>query len=402
VLLNRFRIAQDPAVARAHAAIALVFGLNGALYGSWAARIPALQDRLDLGPGALGIALAGVATGAVVAMPLSGGWAARAGSRRATRAALAAVGVTMGLVMLSPSFGVLVIATLAMGAANGGLDVAMNAQGMTIERRARRLILGSLHAAFSGGGLVGAATASLAAAAGLDARVHLALVAGLALATGLPATRHLLPAVADAAPEGPAFARPTRALWALGVLAFCCLLAEGAAGDWSAVYVDDALDASAGVAGLAFAGFSASMTLGRLVVDRLVVALGPVRLLRRAGMVAGAGLAAALAVGSPPAAIAGFVALGSGLSVIVPLAFRGAAAAPGVSAGPAIAAVSTMGYLGFVAGPPMVGGVAELTSLPLALGTVALLAAATAALAPAARSAGRPVPAASLAEPKPA
>jgi MFS family permease len=373
VLLDRFR---NPRFA-----ITLVFGLNGALYGSWAARIPAVQNRLDLGAGQLGIALAGVAAGALLAMPLAGSWAARIGSRRVTRAGLVGACVSVALVALAPSLGVLVLATLLLGMTNGSLDVAMNAQGTAIERRSGRLILGSLHAAFSAGGLVGALTGAAAAGAGLDVRVHLALLGALALALGLTATRHLLPGHADAAAEGPRFARPSRALWALGLLAFCCLLAEGAAADWSAVYVEDALGAPASQAALAYAAFSAAMTLGRLVGDRLVAALGSVRLLRRSGLVAGLGLGAALILAMPGAAIVGFGLLGAGLSVVIPAVFRSAAATPGAAPGPSLAAVSTLGYLGFLAGPPLVGALAELTSLPVALSAVVACAASTAALA---------------------
>jgi MFS family permease len=373
VLLDRFR---NPRFA-----ITLVFGLNGALYGSWAARIPAVQNRLDLGAGQLGIALAGVAAGALLAMPLAGSWAARVGSRRVTRGALVGACVSVALVSLSPSLGALVLATLLLGMTNGSLDVAMNAQGTAIERRAGRLILGSLHAAFSAGGLVGALTGAAAAGAGLDVRVHLALLGAIALVLGLTATHHLLPGHADAASGGPRFARPSRALWALGVLAFCCLLAEGAAADWSAVYVEDALDAPASQAALAYAAFSAAMTLGRLAGDRLVAALGSVRLLRRSGLLAGLGLGAALVLAMPGAAIVGFGLLGAGLSVVIPAVFRSAAATPGAAPGPSLAAVSTLGYLGFLAGPPLVGALAELTSLPVALGAVAVCAATTAALA---------------------
>jgi MFS family permease len=384
VLLDRFR---NPRVA-----ITVVFALNGVVYGSWASRIPAIQNRLDLSAGALGIALAGVAAGALVAMPLSGSWSARAGSRRATRSFLVAVCVLLALAGLAPSFGLLIVATFAYGAANGALDVAMNTQGTSIEKHAGRLILSSLHAGFSAGGLLGALIGAAAAAADLDVRVHLALVGAIALAIGLPMTRDLLPADADAAPEGPSFARPSRALWALGILAFCCLLAEGAAADWSAVYVEDALDAPAGQAALAFAAFSATMTLGRLAGDRLAGAFGSVRLLRVCGLVAGAGIGGALLLAMPGAAIVGFGLLGAGLSVVVPIVFRSAASVPGAAAGPSLAAVSTLGYLGFLAGPPIVGGLAEVTSLPAALSVVVVCAAATAALAGATRDAGAGLP----------
>ena len=147
------------------------------------------------------------------------------------------------------------------------------------------------------------------------------------------------------------------------------------------MYVEDALGAPASHAALAYAAFSAAMMLGRLFGDRLVAALGSVRLLRMSGLIAGFGLGGALVVAVPGAAIVGFGLLGAGLSVVIPVVFRSAAAAPGAAPGPSLAAVSTLGYLGFLAGPPLVGALAELTSLPVALGAVAGCAAATAALA---------------------
>ncbi len=384
-VLNRSRNPLAPDLQRARVAVTAIFALNGVIFGSWAARIPAVQDRLDLGEGALGLALGAIAVGALLAMPVSGGLSTRVGSARATRIGIFACCAVVAVVALAPTLAVLVAGTFLLGAANGWLDIAMNAQGTTVERRAGRLVLSSLHAAFSAGGLAGALSGALFAGAGVDVRVHLALVGAVAAVLAVAATRNLLPGGADAATEGPAFARPSRALLALGVLAFCGLLAEGAAADWSGVYLEDELGASAGVAPLAFAAFSATMTLGRLFGDRLAAALGPVRLLRACGTIGAAGLGGALIVAEPAAALVGFAMLGAGLSVIVPLVFRAAAQAPGLAAGPALAAVSTMGYTGFLAGPPLIGALAELTSLPTALVLVAALTAATVALAGATR-----------------
>jgi MFS family permease len=163
-------------------------------------------------------------------------------------------------------------------------------------------------------------------------------------------------------------------------------MSEGAAADWSAVYVDRDLAASAAVAGLAYAAFSVTMVAGRLVGDRLTERFGPALLVRCGALVAAVGMAAALLAGTPVAALAGFAALGAGLSIVIPQVFR-AAAATGDS-GPALATVSTIGYTGFLAGPPLIGALAELTSLPTALGVLPVLALAMAALAPLTRPKG--------------
>ena len=369
------------AVTPARAAITLVFFLNGALFGAWAARIPAVQGRLGLGEGELAVALAFLAVGSLMAMPLAGRWAARAGSRRATRGLFLAFCAAVAVVTLAPSLPALCVGTFLVGASGGGLDVVMNAQGTTVERHSGRLVLSSLHAAFSAGGLAGAGIAALAAAGGVDVRVQLAGAAMIAAAAGLLATRHLLASETDAAPEGPSFARPDRGLWALGFVAFCSLLGEGAAADWSAVYLSASLGATPAVAALAFAGFSATMVGGRLLGDRLVARLGAATTLRAAGAIAALGLGAGLAIGTPAGALTGFALLGAGLSVIIPLVFRAASVRGATSSGPPLAAVATMGYFGILAGPPLVGALAELTSLTFALGVVALLVATPIALA---------------------
>jgi MFS family permease len=380
-----------------------IFFLNGAGMGNWVVRIPAVQERLGLGAGRLGLALLGVAAGALVAMPLAGRLVGRHGSRPVTRAAALAFAASLALPALAPSFALLCAALVVLGAANGALDVAMNAQAVAVEREyerhAGRPIMSSFHALFSLGGLAGAAAGGVLAARGVDAGLHLgfaALVAGVLLsgvATGL------LPASADAAPGGPAFARPTRALAALGVVAFCVLFGEGAMADWSAVYLRDATGAGPGLAAAGYATFSLAMAAGRSVGDALTVRVGPERLVRIGGAVAATGLAFSLLVARPWAAVTGFGAVGAGLSIVFPTVLAAAGRLPGGAAGAAIAAVSTVGYTGFLAGPPVIGLVAEAVGLRGGLALVVVMAAVIAVLA---RGLGRgPATDASAAAPAP-
>jgi MFS family permease len=369
--------------------VTLVFALNGALIGSWAVRIPAVKANLDLSDGTLGLALASIAAGSLVAMPIAGWLSATRGSRVTTRVTLVWFCIAIALLGLAPSLPLLVLATFNLGASTGSLDVAMNAHGVEVERRHPYPILSSFHAAWSLGGLLGAAIGGFAAAASVDVGVQLAVGGAIGLAIALPISRSLLPADADSATEedGPLLVRPPRALWALGVLALCGLVAEGASGDWSAVYMKESLGTDAGLAAVAFAGFSAAMTIGRLAGDRLTEAWGPVALVRRGGLLGAVGIASMLLLAEPWAAIVGFICLGFGLAGIVPAVFRAAAHQPGISPGVALGAVSTMGYVGFLGGPPIIGGLAELTSLPTSLWLLVALALAIAALAPHARPA---------------
>jgi MFS family permease len=374
---------------QARRAVAAVFFLNGVIFGSWAARIPAVRDHVGLSDGELGLALACGAIGAIIAMPIAGGRAARLGSRRATRVALGLMSLAIALVALAPSLPVLCGLMFFLGAAMGSCDVTMNAHGVEVERRYERPILAAFHAAFSIGGLAGGALGALAAAASLDVRVHLALVGALTAVIGLAWSRRFLAGDADAVGHAqPLFVRPPRRLLALGALAFACLIIEGASADWSAVYLRDELGTTAGTAALAFTAFSVTMTVGRLVGDRLAGRFGPQAIVRAGGALAAVGFGAGLAISEPVAGVVGFACLGAGMSGVVPIVFRASGRVPGMAAGVGLAAVSSTGYLGFLVGPPTIGGIAALTGLPTALIVLVALAAVVTALAPTARYAG--------------
>ncbi len=374
---------------QARGAVTAIFFLNGLVFGSWAARIPAVRDHVGLSDGGLGIALACGAIGSIIAMPIAGGRAARVGSRRATRVALAMLGVATALVALAPTLPALCALMLFFGAAMGSLDVSMNAHGVAVERTYGRAILASFHAWFSLGGLAGGALGALAAAADLDVRAHLAIIAMLTAVVGLIWSRYFLGADADAIGHAdPVFVRPPRRLLALGALAFACLLIEGASADWSGVYLRDELGTTAAIAALGFTAFSVTMTVGRLLGDRLVDRFGPQTIVRAGGSIAALGFGLALLVATPVAAIAGFACLGAGMSGVVPIVFRASGHVPGMAAGVGLAAVSSTGYLGFLVGPPTIGGIAELVGLPSALVVLVVLSSVVALLAATTRIAG--------------
>jgi hypothetical protein len=354
---------------------------NGVAFGTFAARVPAIKERLDLSDGELGLALLFIAAGALVAFPVAGRLIASTGSRPVTRAGLVLMPAALALVALAPSLPALMGAALAFGAANATLDVAMNAHGVAVERVLGRPIMSTLHAGWSIGGLVGAGLGGLLAAGGVDARLNLVLVPAAVCGLGLAATRALLPAAEDIAPALPALRLPQARIALLGLVAFCSLFAEGAAADWSAVYLEDSLGATSAVAATGFAAYSLAMAGGRLVDDRLALRWGPSGLLVRCGLLASAGLGVALLIGHPAAAVAGFALLGAGVAPVVPVVFRAGGTTPGVPSSQGIATVSWLGYLGFLAGPPVIGLTAEAVGLPGALGIVCGMTAAVALLA---------------------
>lgn len=358
----------------ARIAIAAVFCTHGAVTGSFATRIPWIQDHAQLGAGTLGLALAFPALGAAVAMPLAGRINHRFGARTALRRLLALWTLSLILPGLAPNLATLCFALFVYGATAGMADVAMNALGVETENRLGRSIMSSLHGMWSVGALIGSAAGTLAAHAGADARLH-HLIAALALtAAGLIAVRGVLDLHSAADAQAPPhFALPPKSALLIGAIGFCAVFAEGASMDWSAVYLRDVLDTDAGLAAACTTAFALTMALARLVGDRVVNRFGAVRAVRAGGVLATAGGVLVVTAGNPAVAIAGFGLIGLGIAVVVPLAFA-AAARSGPAPAQAIAGVATITYTSGLIAPSAIGAVADATSLVVSFGLVTLLA----------------------------
>ena len=291
----------------------------------------------------------------------------------------------------------LAVALFCFGAGHGAMDVAINAQAVAVERRFGRPIMSSFHALWSVGGLTGAACGGLLAAGGVGLVAHFTGAALVLGALVLLVSPHLWPARNDeeeakpdgggdagaVAAAGEAASRGRRLLLTLGLVTFCVLLGEGAMADWGAVFLRRSLGTGEGLAAAGYAAFSLAMAAGRFGGDATIARLGPVRTTRLGGALAAAGMAFALGVNQPWSVLAGFTLVGAGFATVVPIVFSAAGRLAGVAPGVAISAVSTAGYFGFLVGPPLIGRVAEWSSLRLGLGVIGFLSVLTALLAPA-------------------
>ena len=356
-------------------AISSIFFVNGFLLAQWVSRIPAITQELALSNAQLGTALLGMATGSLVAFPISGYLINRFGSRLTTLGFGLFFTLSLSLLAVAPNFALLTLVLALFGAGNGGMDIAMNAQGVEVEHHVGIPILNSLHGFFSLGGFIGAGAGGLLASIGVSPEPHFIAVSGVAFGVILLLSRFLITdAVTYTEPvSAAAFALPPKALWGLGAVAFCAAVGEGAMADWSALYLERSLQTSVGFAALGYASFSLAMLIGRFAGDALVRRFGNQRIVRIGSVIATSGLIAGLVVQVPWAALAGFGAVGLGLSVVAPLVFGAAGNHPDIPRGRAVAAVATMGYTGFLCGPPLLGLVAEASSLTVALSLVAVL-----------------------------
>jgi predicted MFS family arabinose efflux permease len=373
----------SPALRRARVATCLLFLLYGTTLGAWTARIPAIKHGLGLSDGQLSIALLALAAGAITGMQAVGRLVDRYGSTRLMVAAAAADGLLLVLPAYAGGLPTLAASLFLFGVVHGTLNIAMNANAVQVQHAWQRPIMSSFHAVYSVGGFLGAAVGGLYAHGGIGPAGTFATVAAGAVALAAWSARWALPHRPEPASQPPR--ATTAAVTFLGVLAFCCLVGEGAAADWSSVYLRDNLDSSAGFAAAAYAAFSAMMMVGRIAGDRLTLRLGPQRLVRGCGLLAFAGLGAPLLIGHPVAGVVGFGCLGAGLSCIAPQVFSAAGSRDPALAGQAIARVASLGFIGFLVGPVAIGGTAELVGLPAALAIPAVLALFVAATAAALR-----------------
>jgi MFS family permease len=358
-------------------AVTGVFVVHGLLFASWTAHIPHVKAQLGLTDATLGFALVGGPVGSVCAMVVSAYLLPRLGSRRIVQIALVGYCAAGPLVGLTGSLPALLGALFVWGAFQGSLDVAMNTQAITVERAGRRVLMSGLHGSWSIGSFAGAGVGALAVGAGITLTSQLLVLGTLALlVAGLLTTRMLPDAAAQhgaaKAADGSDRRSTTVSRWSggmalLSTIAFASMLCEGATANWSAVYLAGSLHAAGAESGLGYATFALAMVTIRLSGNRLLTRYRPDRLLPTLAVLATVGFAVGLLIGRPVAALAGFACLGVGLASVVPAVFSAAGRIPGLHAGTAVATVSACGWAGFVCGPPLIGRLASLSSLPIAL-----------------------------------
>ncbi|MFD4553209.1 MFS transporter [Streptomyces sp. NPDC058469] len=378
------------------------FALDGFIFAGWVVRIPAIKAQTGASASTLGLALLGVSAGAVITMMLTGRLCHRYGNHQVTVACAVLLSLSVSLPPLTHSPLTLGLVLLIFGAAYGGINVAFNSAAVDLVRAMRRPIMPSFHAAFSLGGMVGAGLGGLVAGV-LTPTQHLFGLTVIGLFVTAVVGRNLLRLQPPAPPASPAPLAPppdsptepkqetasrvepkqeaaprrlntrTRGLvFTFGLIALCTAFGEGALADWSALHLEQDLDATAGAAASGYSCFALAMTAGRLSGTRLLERLGRTRTLVSGGTTAALGMLLGALAPTLWAAVLGFVITGLGLANLFPVAVERA----GTLAGPdGVAIASTLGYGGMLLGPPAIGFMADWYSLPAALTSVAVLAA---------------------------
>jgi MFS family permease len=359
---------------RARVAVAALFLTNGALFANLLPRYPEIKADLHLSNAVYGIAVAAFSGGALVAGVAAAALIRRFRSARVAVAGSIGIAVFVFVAALAPSAFGLASALFIAGASDAITDVGQNAHALRVQRNYGRSIINSSHAVWSIGAVLGGAMGAAAIALHIPRTTHLAVSAAVFSAVVLAAYPFLLrgPDQDDhLSARTETAGRPGFAIYAtlvaLVFIAIAGAIIEDAGSSWATIYLRDSLGAPGAIAATGYIAMVGFQFVGRLIGDRLVDRFGERAVARAGGLITVAGIGAALAFPSVPGTIAGFAAVGIGVATLVPAAMHGADQLPGLRAGTGLTAVAWLMRIGFVSSPPVVGLIADATSLRVGL-----------------------------------
>jgi len=346
-------------------AVSMIFAINGALFGTWASRIPAISNIHDLSPASLGLLIFLAGLSAVVAFSIFGRAADHYGAAFVTKLASSIfLPLTLIFIAYANSIWMLIVAIIFFGGIHGGIDVAMNAWAAEVERKNERPLMSSFHAMWSLGSGIGAGSGVLLATYSLSVKTHFTISSIVIFLLALSILT--IPFQSEKRQRDnnvPFISIPRGPLLTVAFITFFASLGEGAIADWSAIFLISVASIDEGSAALGYTAFAICMFTMRLMGDKIVSVIGPSKTARYSGLVAMIGSIILVTFGSLLPLVIGCGLIGLGIAVIIPLAFSRAANDKNIPQGTAIASIATLGYGGMLIGPLFIGFIAQATSI---------------------------------------
>lgn len=354
-------------------AVSCLFFMQGLCFATWASRIPTIQAQLHLSDAALGGVLFALPIGSLLGLPLSGWMVTRFGSKRIATNAILLYSLLLVVIGLSGNVALLIATLILFGMAGNIANIAINTQAVGVEARYGRNIMASFHGLWSLAGFTAAGIGTFMIGRSIAPLHHFLLMTAVIMAGVALAFNYLITEEEKPATSTRLFVKPDRYLTKLGIIAFCCMICEGAMFDWSGIYFQKVVKADPDWVGAGYTAFMCTMATGRFIADRVVMKIGFRQTIRLSGLLIFCGLLLAVILPSLYTSIIGFFIVGFGVSSVVPLVYSQAGKSKTISPGMALAAVSSIGFLGFVIGPPLIGIVAGIFSLRLSFLIIAII-----------------------------
>jgi MFS family permease len=361
-------------------AVATFFFVAGLSFASWASRIPDIKAHLALSDAALGAILFALPVGSMLSLPLSGWLVAKYGSKNVVSLAILAYPLLLTTIGATGTVWQLVPVLMLFGMLGNLCNISINTQAVGVEELYGRSIMATFHGIWSMAGFTGAAIGALMVSKGITPLNHFLIIFCCCLIMIALVQRNLFPKD-KLHPNQPIFAKPDRGLLLLGLIAFSCMVCEGTMFDWSGVYFQKVVAVPKAYTTLGYAAFMGTMATGRFIGDRMITRIGKQKVLQISGIVIATGLLTAVVFPYLISATIGFLVVGFGVSTVIPLIYSAAGKSTTLSPGVALAAVSSIGFLGFLLGPPVIGFIAQASSLRWSFSLIAILGLGTTVLA---------------------
>ncbi len=353
-------------------AVSVFYFAQGICFSSWASRIPDIKTALHLSEGELGSVLLALPLGQLLTMPFSGRLITRFGSRRVLMLTAVCYALQLTNIALAHNTVQLAAMLILFGICGNMSNLAVNMQGVLAERMYDRPIMASFHGAWSAAGFTGALLGLLMTSLHLPPYPHFWIAAGIAIGINLLANRRLVPGKGEKTSSSSLFLRPNMALVLLGIIGFCSMASEGAMFDWSGVYFKEIVKVPEVLVPLGYACFMVMMASGRFVGDRLIHRYTRKRMMQICGLLISSGLFLSVLLPVLPAVIPGFMMVGLGVSIMVPSVYSAAGRVEGIPTGRALAFTGSISYFGFLLGPPLIGYIAQVSSLRYSYALIAI------------------------------
>jgi len=363
----------DVSPARLRRAIAVYFFISGFGYSSWTSRIPVVKETLKLNDAHFGTLLFMMPVGLIITMPFTGKLLDHFKSRVIMLYGALIYFVVLIFLGFSPYAWMLAIVLFFFGASRNLMNLSMNAQAIGVQARYTRSIMSSFHAVWSLAGFAGAAVGYVMVATHIIPGWHLLGVSLLLTALTLYYYRDTLDEMPDKNNRRPIFSLPPKGMLIFSLICFASMACENTMYDWSGIYIKQVMHGSNGLATIAFVIYMVAMTTGRIFGDRIADKFGIKFVLRGSGILIFFGLLITVLSPFIPLTLFGYLLTGFGVSCVVPFIFSLAGKIPMSNPGPALASISSIGYLGFLLVPPMIGYVAQSTSLRVSFAIIATM-----------------------------
>jgi len=354
-------------------AVGLLFFMQGLCFASWASRIPSIQDHLHLSDAALGVVLFALPVGSMAALPLAGWMVSKFGSKRMAANAIVLYSIMLVALGLASNITVLVLSLVVFGMAGNVANIAINTQAVGVEARYGRKIMASFHGLWSLAGFTAGGIGTLMIGKGIIPFHHFLVIMSIILFGIAASFQYLLPHEEGSTGTGRLLAMPDKTLFRLGIIAFCCMICEGAMFDWSGIYFQKVVRAEKEWIGLGYTAFMCTMAAGRFIADWVTHHIGFKKTIQASGLLISTGLAISILFPFMVPSVIGFFLVGFGVSSVVPLVYSEAGKSKRLLPGVALAAVSSIGFLGFLIGPPLIGVVAGMAGLRVSFMIIAIM-----------------------------